>query len=200
VALFKSRFVRWLAAAAVLAAILIAARSYWLGALGGFLVESEEPFHADLAVVLAGDDSGNRILKAAELVKQGYAPKVLVSGPECCYGRYESDLAIPFAVGHGYPAEWFIALPATTKSTREEALAILPELQRRQVRRFLVVTSDYHSRRAARVYRALAPAGSFRVVTAPDVYFAAERWWHNREGRKQFLLEWLKTVADWVGL
>lgn len=196
----KSRTVRWLAAAAALAVVLILSRSYWLGALGRYLIASEEPFQADMVVVLAGDDSGHRILRAAELVRQGYAPKVLVSGPECCYGRHESDLAIPFAVQHGYPAEWFIALPAAVKSTREEALAILPELQRRRVRRFLVVTSDYHSRRAGRVYRALAPAGSFRVVTAPDVYFGAERWWHSREGRKQFLIEWMKTVAYWVGM
>ena len=52
-----------------------------MGWLGEFLVHTETPSHADVIVVLAGDPSGHRILRAAELVKQGYASKVLVSGP-----------------------------------------------------------------------------------------------------------------------
>ena len=53
----------------------------WLGWVGSFLVKTDEPFHADMVVVLAGDWAGHRILKGGELVEQGYAPQVLVSGP-----------------------------------------------------------------------------------------------------------------------
>ncbi len=58
--------------------------------------------------MLAGDGYGHRILRAAELVRQGLAPTVLVSGPEGLYGYYESELAIPFAVERGYPRSWFL--------------------------------------------------------------------------------------------
>ena len=64
----------------------------WMGA---WLVHSDEPFPADVVVVLAGDPYGNRILKGADLVKQGFAPKVLVSGPAGLYDLHECDLAIP---------------------------------------------------------------------------------------------------------
>ena len=52
-----------------------------LSALGGYLVDAGPPQKADIALVLAGDSSGNRILKAAELVRDGIRSKVLVSGP-----------------------------------------------------------------------------------------------------------------------
>jgi uncharacterized SAM-binding protein YcdF (DUF218 family) len=184
----------------LLAGLLAATRTLWLGALGGFLVESEAPMPAEMVVVLAGDENGYRILKGAELAMQGYAPKVLVSGPPCCYGAYESERAIDFAVRHGYPRDWFIPLPHTASSTVAEAQVVLPELRRRQVRRFLLVTSEYHSGRAARVYRRLAPEESFRVVAAADPDFNAGAWWHTRDGRKQVFIEWAKTVADWLGI
>lgn len=171
-----------------------------MGALGGYLVKAETPFKADIAIVLAGDYSGNRISKAADLVRQGFVPKVLVSGPSGFYGHAESDLAIPYAVRKGYPAEWFIPLRLDANSTSEEAEIIVHELRRRNVHRFLVVTSDYHTRRAAVAYRRLAGGMEFRVVAAPDQYFHAGGWWKSRPGRKQFAFEWMKTFATWVGL
>jgi hypothetical protein len=54
--------------------------------------------------------AGNRILTAGDLVRQGLAPKALISGPSEIYGQFESDLAIPFAVRRGYPASDFVAL------------------------------------------------------------------------------------------
>jgi uncharacterized SAM-binding protein YcdF (DUF218 family) len=164
------------------------------------LVRDEGPAHADIAVVLAGDYSGNRMVRAAELVKQGYVPNVLVSGPHMLYGLYECDLAIPFAVRARLPGSWFIRAPNEALSTREEAAAILPDLRRRGVHRFLLVTSDYHTARAARIYRAAAPDLDMRVVAAPGNYFRADGWWHNREGRKIFVVEWMKTVANALGM
>ena len=151
-------------------------------------------------MVLAGDYSGKRILRAAELVKEGYVPQVLVSGPHMLYGQYECDLEIPFAVQHGYPERWFIRAPNEALTTREEAAAILPDLRRRGVHRFLLVTSDYHTARAARIYRAAALDLDFRVVAAPDNNFRPDGWWRNREGQKVFFIEWCKTVANLIGM
>lgn len=181
----------------VLAAVT---HSWWLAALGRLLVRDEGPARADIAVVLAGDYYGNRVVRAAELVKQGYVTQVLVSGPHMLYGHYECDLEIPFAVKRGYPESWFIRSPNEALSTREEAAAISADLRSRGVHRFLLVTSDYHTARAARIYRATAADLEMRVVAAPDGYFRADGWWRNREGRKIFVVEWLKTVANLFGI
>lgn len=173
---------------------------YWLRALGWFLVYQESPIQADAVVVLAGDFTGARITKAAELVKAGYAPKVIVSGPSGAYGVYECDLAIGFIVKRGYPAEWFHCFRNEVRSTVAEAEAITAELHRLNIRRFLLVTSNFHTRRSHEIFKNAARNFEFRTIAAPHMYFDPDNWWREREARKAFLFEWMKTVATWVGL
>lgn len=163
-------------------------------------MRAEPPARADLVVVLAGDFAGSRILTAADLVRRGFAPQVLVSGTSGEYGLHETDLAIPFAVRHGYPESYFVALPNDAHSTHDEAADILTALKQRHVERIDLVTSDYHTRRAGNIYRAQAPGLEIHVVAAPDINFTPDGWWKNREGRKTFVLEWLKTIATWFGM
>jgi uncharacterized SAM-binding protein YcdF (DUF218 family) len=180
--------------------LLAASHALWMTALGKLLIHDDGPAHAEMAVVLAGDFYGNRILRAAELVKQGYVPKVLVSGPHVFYGIYECDAAIPFAVAHGYPQAWFLRAPHEALSTRAEADVILQDLRSLGVHRFLLVTSDFHTGRASRIFRAAGPGFDMRTVAAPDKYFTPTGWWRNREGQKTFFMEWSKTFATMVGL
>jgi uncharacterized SAM-binding protein YcdF (DUF218 family) len=181
--------------------LLVAATShYWLTALGRYLVRSDPPVPADVIVVLAGDYSGNRILTAGDLVRHGFASHALVSGPSGAYGMHETDLAIPFAVRHGYPQSYFVARPNDGRSTREEAGDVLAALQQLNAHRIDIVTSDYHTRRAGNIYRTLAPGLDIHMIAAPDLNFTPDGWWKNREGRKTFLLEWMKTVSNWFGI
>ena len=168
--------------------------------MGRFLIRAEPPAKADLIVVLAGDWRGRRILYASELVRQGYASRALVSGPAHHYGINESELAIAFAVKHGYPASALIPYPLNSNSTQEEAEVIVPELRRRGVKRVLVVTSDYHTRRSGRIYRAVAPDLEVHVAAAPDAVFRAGNWWRYREGQKIVFYEWVKLVTSLVGI
>ena len=92
-----------------------------LAGLGSYLVKADPPEKADIALVLAGDGEGNRILKAAQLARQGYVSKILVSGPSGMYGLHECDLAIPFAVKAGYPESYFLHFENDARSTQEEA-------------------------------------------------------------------------------
>ena len=196
--------VRLLLAMAVLAVLIFLTRSWWLAGLGYALIHNDAPEKADIAVVLAGDSYGHRIVKGGEMVRAGYVPVVLVSGPATAYGLHESDLAIPFAVRQGFPAESFVAFPNHVLSTREEAAAILGELRRRNVKSFLLVTSDYHTARARRLFLATERASGggppFRTIAAPDEFFHPGTWWETREGQKIAFLEWSKTVATVFGL
>ena len=149
--------------------------------------------------MLGGDFYGNRILDAAELARQGLVPKVFVSGPLGFYGFHENELAVPYAVRKGYPESLFIGLPHDATSTREEARTVIPELRRRGVHVLDIITSDFHSRRAARVFRSVAPDMEIAMVTVPTPRFDPHHWWTDREGRKTVFAEWTKTVADWMG-
>ncbi len=171
-----------------------------LAGLGSFLVKAEAPQKADIALVLAGDSQGNRILTAAQLVRRGYVPKVLVSGPSGFYGYHECDLAIPFAVKAGYPESYFLHFENDARSTKDEARAAVPRLRQLGVHKILLVTSDYHTRRAGKIFRAAAPDLQFIVVAAPDVSFTAGGWWHSRQGQKIAFIEWVKTVTEPFGI
>lgn len=197
---FRSRVLNYLLIALAAAALAYVSRGVWLPVPARFLVRAQAPEHAEVAVVLAGDFYGHRILAGADMVRGGYVKKVLVSGPSGAYGHYECELAIDFAVRQGYRAEDFIPLPNLARSTQEEARLVLEELRRMGARKFLLVTSNYHTRRAGAIYRALARDVEFRVVAAPDEYFRPQDWWQSREGRKIFLIEWMKTIAEWIGL
>jgi uncharacterized SAM-binding protein YcdF (DUF218 family) len=179
--------------------VSIASAPVWLPFAGAVLEKSGPPHKADIAVVLAGDVWGDRVLEGAELARAGYVPKVLVSGPSL-YDTYECDLAIQFAVKHGYPESIFVRSLNPTTSTRAEAAAIVPVLRRMGVRSFILVTSDYHTRRAGRLFHAAAPDLEMYVVAAPDAQFRLGQWWKDREGRKTVLLEWSKTVATLFGM
>lgn len=188
---------------AVLALVLAVSYRLWLPLIGRALVHDDGPAQADIAVVLGGDYWGHRIETAAMLVRRGFVPSVLVSGPPGFYGVHEADLAIPFAVSKGFPAQWFVAFPHEALSTREEARAVLAELRRRGLRRALIVTSDFHSARARRIFlaaeKAMGGGPELRFVAAPDEFFHAGSWWRGRESQKTTFLEWWKTVATALG-
>jgi uncharacterized SAM-binding protein YcdF (DUF218 family) len=183
-----------------LAAVGLVFHNAVLGAIGGYLVREQPPQKADIAIVLGGDGSGRRILKAGELVREGYVPQALVSGPGGAYGLHECELAIAFAVKAGYPESYFRHMEHDGHSTRDEALVAGPILRQLQVHTALLVTSDFHTRRAGDVFRGVTPDISYIVVGAPDEYFSAGGWWRDREARKITLLEWTKTVANWFKL
>lgn len=182
-----------LAAAAVL---LLLFHAPVLAALGNFLVKAGPPQKADVIVVLAGDAFGRRILTAGELIKEGWAPQALISGPNGFYGNYECDLAIPFAVKAGYPESGFLHFEHRARSTEEEARVVTAKLRAMGVKRAILLTSNFHTRRAGRIFRRAAPDITFFVVAAPDEYFKPDSWWHDREACKIFLYEWMKTIAE----
>jgi uncharacterized SAM-binding protein YcdF (DUF218 family) len=188
----------------LLAVVALLARNAWLPSIGSALVHDDGAAKADIAVVLAGDYWGHRLTKGAELVRQGYVPRVLVSGPPGFYGCNEADAAIRFAVAKGYPAEWFIPLHHNGLSTLEESDAVLDDLKQRKIVSFLLVTSNYHTARARRIYlaaeRRRGGGPDLRVVASGDEFFTTANWWRNRESRKTVFLEWTKTLASALGI
>jgi uncharacterized SAM-binding protein YcdF (DUF218 family) len=163
-------------------------------ALGGFLTLTDPLEKADLIYVLAGDFLGARVLVGAELGVQGYASQVLLSGGPYS-DSYSGDLAIRFAVEHGYPPSLFSSVRLRAQSTIEEAKELRPVFQRLGARRIILVTSNYHSRRAAFVFRSLLPGVRFLAVAAPDHVFNAGSWWKTDRERRLFFLEYYKIIG-----
>jgi uncharacterized SAM-binding protein YcdF (DUF218 family) len=197
----KRRSRRLLAALllAILFLMLLAFRQQALDGLGEFLVVSDPLEHADLIYVLAGDFWGSRVLLGANLGSQGWAPKVIMSGGLYTGGgyvnRYESDLAVDFAVQHGYPRGLFLSVPLELQSTIDEARAMGPIFHRLGARRVLLVTSNFHSRRAAQVFRLFLPEFEFRMEGSPDHTFDPHAWWETLQQRHLLFAEYQKMIG-----
>jgi uncharacterized SAM-binding protein YcdF (DUF218 family) len=166
--------------------------------MGSMLVNSESPRKADIVVVLAGDDLGNRVLKGAELVREGYAPKAILSRGARLFGRNESEIAADFAVSRGYDRNTMIPLTNPVGSTADEARTIVPQLRRMGVHKILLVTSPSHTARAARIFRRAAPDMEIHPVASPDPNWCRGYWWTDRACEKTFFFEEVKTFADFL--
>ena len=136
--------------------------------------------------MLAGDSYGQAYPLCGRSGAAGVRAANVVSGPPVFTTSTSATRRSSSRPRQGYPAEWFLPLPNSALSTREEAVVVLDELQRRDVGSFLLVTSDYHTARAARIYRATmrkrGGGPDMRVVAAPDRWFHADGWWKSRKG------------------
>jgi uncharacterized SAM-binding protein YcdF (DUF218 family) len=181
--------------AAIVVVVLVATAAVrWqatLTYLGDFLVDSQPPQPADLIVVLGGDFCGPRVITGAELAIASYAPIVLLSGPPY-KDRPEGEAAVDFLVEKGYPRALFQVFAHHAGSTIAEAKAIRGELERRHVKRVLLVTSSYHSRRATIVLTLFCPGVRFISVPATDPHYHVAEWWNDDSSRKLFFSEWEK--------
>lgn len=180
----------------VLAAVVFHNQLLW--AMGAWLVNAEPPRQTGIVVVIGGDYLGDRILKGAELVRGGYAPRLLASGSGTMYGQHEADLAITFAIQRGYPAAQLTAFRYPALSTVDEAQAVIRELRRLGIHKYTVVTTACHTARAGRIFRREAPDLEANIVEAPNRYWDHGYWWKSREGRKLWFFEALKMLADYI--
>jgi len=121
--------------------------------------------HADALVVLGGD-FGNRAARAAELFRQGAAPKVIVSAAGDRNLQLLTNMHVPASA---------IQLESRSKTTRENAEFSVSLLRADGVRRAIVVTSWYHSRRALSCFRHYAPEIEF--YSRPSYFNYARSTW-----------------------
>ena len=193
----------WLLSAALLVTlvalllVLPASRERVLSGLGEFLVVSEPLERADLIYVLAGDFWGSRVLLGASLGARGWAPKVIMSGGRYM-DSYAGDLAVDFAVEHGYPRSLFVPIRLDALSTIDEARAMGPIFHRLGAKRLILVTSNFHSRRAAQVFRLFLPEFDYRVEGSTDDAFDPEAWWKKPESRDLLLSEYQKMIGTFL--
>jgi uncharacterized SAM-binding protein YcdF (DUF218 family) len=171
-----------------------------LGTLGSWLVVQEPPARADAIIVLSGDSPrAPRAARAAELYRAGWAPVVVASGTALRSYFSEADLMAQDLLRDGVPKNSIIPFRHTARYTLAEAQALAAFCTERGWHRLLVVTSNYHTRRADYIFhQVFPPADRVRVIAAQDVDFDPYSWWTTREGTKLFIRELVGLgVAFW---
>jgi len=177
--------------------VLYLARDPLLRFAGGMLVVDDSPRASD-AIVVLGDDNydGDRASRAAELLKAGWAPHVVASGRYLRPYASIAELERRDLMDRGVPATAIIPYAHRATDTRDECAAIGQLAAARAWKRVLLVTSNYHTRRAEYICSRLLPQGvELHVLAAADSEYSPDDWWHSRKGIKIFLHEVVGLVA-----
>ena len=151
-----------------------------LFACGGFTLAWKRfaavfvPLQKADAIIVLGGDSMARPKEAASLYRAGVAPRVYVTG-EGDSARSRNRL-----IELGVPAG-SIQLEGKALTTYTNATMLKPMLAADGVRRAVLVTSPFHTRRALSTFRHVMPRISFGVVGAEN-------------------LRWSRGKQDWLAL
>ena len=154
----------------------------------------DEPAKSDAIVVLAGE-TNVRPARALELLRLEFAPHMFVDAQtrDLIYDQRLTDIAQKYV--NGLPeANRISVCPAVGFSTNAEADDVNRCLQPLGAHRVLIVTSDYHTRRAAMIFRHRLPQYQFSVAAARNPLQFGQAWWTNREWAKVTFDEWSKLL------
>ncbi len=175
-----------------------------LSSVSRVLVHEDPLVKADAIVVLAGG-KGSRIEAAARLYREGFGEKLLFSGFRVYPETYSSSFMKTYALKLGVPEVNIITYnPDVEVSTRGESLANLELLKMNRMKKFIIVTSAYHTRRTNLIYKRavslLEYDVEFLVYPAPDPYVPINSWWKIRTGQKAIFSEYVKSIAHYFNL
>ncbi len=169
-----------------------------LNLLAQTLVRSDAIKPCDAIVVLAGDYAGNRLEGGIGLLKKGYGKYIVFWGGPVYWKVTFAELYLRQLkeAGVGPDRAVWSEEKLSEFSTRGEALVNMRLLREKGANSFILVTSDYHSARAGRVYREMAKKYGMTMyvhpVADPDVKL--HDWWKSRASAKMVYLELEKSI------
>jgi hypothetical protein len=164
-----------------------------LGVTSGRFLVVNHPRQSDVIVVLAGE-TDRRPARGLELLGQGFASGLILDVPaeSKIYRWKQAEIARKYV--EGLPQAGSITVcPIYGHSTRDEAQDVSRCLQGVGARRILLVTSDFHTRRALSIFTRVLPA-DYSVAAAFDASEFGVQWWQHREWAKVNFEEWSKLI------
>jgi len=166
---------------------------------GTALIRSENMLDPDVIVMLASHE-WERLPVAARLARRYETARLLLTQPpivtrancQDCGRRVERLAKL------GVSERRIVILPLVEGDTYGEAMAARRFMREQGLKRIVVVTSPYHTRRALATFRrVLGPDGVSVGITPafPESPAAPMRWWLHSYDRWYVTYEWLALVS-----
>jgi uncharacterized SAM-binding protein YcdF (DUF218 family) len=184
----------------VLCTVLYLARGPLLRFAGETWVVEDPLEHADAIIVLSDDNYyADRAARAADLFRHNMAPVVVASGRKLRPYAGIAELMEHDLIERGVPKDKIVRVSHSAENTREEAQGLLEPALEHKWRSVIVVTSNYHTRRARYIFVRVFPTQIVvRVTGSPDGDFDPDHWWQNRKSLKELTREVAgMVVAIW---
>jgi uncharacterized SAM-binding protein YcdF (DUF218 family) len=170
------------------------------------IVIDSQPRKADAIVLLAGGEPG-RAWGAADLYREEWAPYVVLTreflspdelelqehGIEVGNGFTNS---IRILRGMGVPEDAIVQVEPSVEYTSDELNRVRELAEQRHWKSLMIVTSNYHTRRARLSARYIFRSNiDFHVVGSRHGGINRYAWWKTRTDQRTFLIEFEKLVA-----
>jgi uncharacterized SAM-binding protein YcdF (DUF218 family) len=159
---------------------------------------------ADAIVVLAGIFE-TRIPRAADLCRQGYGPRILITQE-----RPLNVLSEQLQCSNSQKARALLellhvecdltrvpSLKGGATSTFDEAYDLRDWAQKHAYRRIIIVTDHFHTRRALYAFKKIFKGTDIAVEAAgaPNDCFSEDNWWKSDTGISCYILEGVKYLV-----
>lgn len=174
----------------------------------------EKPLNqSDAIFVLSGSGTYiERTNKAAELYKNGVAPKIILTN-DGEFGSWSNkeqknpafvEMAQKNLIRNGVPAENIEILQPQVSGTIWEALVFADRAKNNDLKTVLLVTSAYHSRRTLKTFEKVSAEKNLGIelgivspppgIQSPNPRF----WWLKPKGWQMVAGEYLKSAVYWL--
>jgi uncharacterized SAM-binding protein YcdF (DUF218 family) len=150
---------------------------------------------SDAIVAISGGDTTGRTKRAIELYKDGWAPEIIFSGAAKDPNSPSNAIVMKRqALKAGVP-ESAITIDETSRTTYENAQTTKPLVK--DYNSVILVTSDYHQRRAYKEFRRIYPS-SVAVINSPanDKNWGQKSWFFTPYGWWISITEPLKLLLQ----
>jgi uncharacterized SAM-binding protein YcdF (DUF218 family) len=168
----------------------ISRAGYWLQAA------AQTPIHADAIIVLGGND-GDRALRALGLYKEGYAPKIVLTGLERGRASPPANLQwrAEYLAARGVPKS-ALRFEIYSENSYEEAENILDLMKKQGWRTVIAVSDPPHMRRLAWTWhRVFKGSGlSYALVASAAQWWMPGDWWRDEHSGAFVITEYIKIA------
>ena len=187
--------------------LTVASHPLWMPLFGKFLVVKNDIQKADVIMVLSGDWKFDREKKAIELYKEGFADKIIrvLERENISFDMMkrllnseatQEQAYTNFFESNGVNKESIILLDeAVATSTFDELKAARAIILKDHFKSMILVTSDYHMRRALMTAKWVFRHEGITIyhATVYSASFNPDNWWLHERGIKEVVFEYLDS-------
>jgi len=184
--------VRWVL---ILGFIVVVTTLLLWGAARSLVINSSA--RSDLIVVLAGGNNNVRIEEAVRLLEDGYGKQVLLDDnmDRRVFGYTRAELAQDFVqhLAENLTGKVHVC-EIQGNSTLGETQYVAGCISQFRAKSILLVTSDYHTRRALSIFTRMLPQYDWSIGAAKDPSKFGKNWWERREWAECTVTEWGRLI------
>ncbi len=184
-------------------------RNSYLPAAGNYLVIQDKLEKAD-AIFVFGGSVPNRIIEAADIYKNGYAPLIIISKypkPEGYEHLKEKGISYPeghdtnksIAIKLGIPESNIVITKDRNSSTFEELVRLNKFCKDHDYKKIILVSSKSHTKRISKIFSDISE-GKIRGIVRYTKYDTYDplNWWKNRGSLRQTMFEYQKLLHHFL--